>query len=77
MCTEFEENRKFLADLLFSKERFTIEEIEREYKEAKGTFVVDGQLTIRGYIKHLRDMGILESVGLHYRMTKETPVPAV
>jgi hypothetical protein len=59
MCDEFDQNRRALMDLIYSKNEFTESEIIAEYKEKRGFFIVDAVQSISGYLRDLREMGIL------------------
>lgn len=66
MSKTIDNNRRFLARLVYSKQSFTVEEILREYKANRGNAIIDGFESIRGYLRGLEEYGALRSEGGRY-----------
>ena len=75
MCKEFENNRKLLARLIYSKKTFTLERIVDGYKARKGNLIIDGQETIHGFITGFVEMGTLQDEGGRYRVSFQALPP--
>ena len=55
-----ERNRRRLANLIFSKDEFTEEELVEEFRQDRnGDIIIDGQQNVSGYLDDLRQLGII------------------
>lgn len=61
-----EENRKLISRLVYSKTKFTIQEIIDEYKAACGHTIIDGLQSIRSWIRGIEEFGKLRREGEYY-----------
>ncbi len=58
--SRIERNSQRLANLIFSKDEFTKEEIVEEFRQDRnGDIVIDGQQNVSGYLDDLRQLGLL------------------
>jgi hypothetical protein len=69
MCKRFDENRRKLASLVLSKKAaFTTQGIIDEFMKTNGDILIDGNQTIGGYIRLLREDGILRYKNGKYQL---------
>lgn len=69
MCQEFINNRGLLIGLIYSHGIFTEEQIAREYRERRHSLMVDGLLSVRGFLNRMHEVGALEYNRGRYEVT--------
>lgn len=60
MCETFDNNRRLISKLVYTKRRFTAEDIITAYKSERGNAIIDGFETIRGFLRGLEEHGALK-----------------
>ncbi len=59
MCKQFDDNRRLVSKLVYSRRQFTVEEIIAAYRNERGNAIIDGFETIRSFIRGLEEHGAL------------------
>ena len=66
-----DENRSALAAIVFRQVGvFTLKRVQEEYRRQRGSLIVDGGITIHGYLQYLRDQGVIQEEGDGYSFIK-------
>ena len=69
MCEEFDQNRRTLAQLIFSTTgEFTERDMIQKYKKKTGYLVVDGKSSVTRFVRDLRELGALSQHAGRYRV---------
>lgn len=68
-----DENRSALAAIVFRQVGvFTLQRVQEEYRRQRGNLIVDGGITIHGYLQYLRDQEVIQEEGDGYSFIKDS-----
>ena len=72
-----DENRLALAAIVFRQDGvFTLEKVQEEYRRQRGNLIVDGGITIHGYLEYLLAQGVIKEGGGGYSFIKPPVIRA-